>query len=387
MKKLKAVLAVLTAGMMMLTLSAVPASAEAAAKPVLQFNDDGKFTVMQIADMQDMTIPVRAMLVLMERAFAEIKPDLVVFSGDNISQPVGFLATASLEQALAPVAAAGIPYAYTFGNHDAEDNYSKDKHHAVYMNNGICMTYNADPAINGFGNCNLPILSSDGLDTAFNFWIIDSGMYHDDGGYDIVHPDQIEWYKNASDKLTADAGHKVPSIAFQHIIVPEIFDYLKQAPGKEDGTKFHDGHNAYFYNEFIDTAVLAPGAALNEFPCPPNFNTGELAAMAAQGDVLAIATGHDHVNSFILTTNEGIDLIQTPGISYTSYGDDSVRGFRTITIDESDTSTYDTETYLYSDFLSADEIKTLSKRSFMDILNSIIFTIKSMFLNSIFFAK
>jgi hypothetical protein len=54
----------------------------------------------------------------------------------------------------------------------------------------------------------------------------------DDGGgeYDWVRKDQIDWYAAASQALEAQAGAKVPSLAFQHIIVPEIYDIYPALP-------------------------------------------------------------------------------------------------------------------------------------------------------------
>ena len=55
-------------------------------------------------------------------------------------------------------------------------------------------------------------------------------------------------------------------------------------------------------------------------------------ALVNQGDVVAMFFGHDHVNSFIVE-HEGIDLVNTPGAGFGSYGDDG-RGVRIIDIKE-----------------------------------------------------
>ena len=78
--------------------------------------------------------------------------------------------------------------------------------------------------------------------------------------------------------------------------------------------------------------------------------------MAERGDVLAITSGHDHVNKFTVNMENGIDIIQTPGMSYQSYGADNVRGFRVFTLDENDPWAYETETYTYFDFMTQEEI-------------------------------
>lgn len=353
-KKLLAVALALT----LVLLVGLPVYAEGEGdRTELKFHEDGEFRIIQFADTQDDAFPSRAMLKLMERACEELKPDLVVFSGDNVSQAVAVLNRAGIRQLIAPLAKLGIPYAYTFGNHDAEHDVPKKQQHKYYMENGNCLTYNADDSLHGFGNCNLPILSSDGTDIAFNLWMIDSNMYHEDGGYDIVYPDQVEWYKNTSIALEEQAGHKVPSLAFQHIVPPEIFDYLEPAvEGATAPTKYHAGRDETYLLQFKADASVNEGAMLQEFPCPTNFNTNEVGVMAERGDVLGIAYGHDHVNSYIVNMENGIDLIQTPGITYQSYGNDNVRGFRMFTLNEDNPWSYETQTYRYFDFMSESEI-------------------------------
>ena len=61
--------------------------------------------------------------------------------------------------------------------------------------------------------------------------MFDSGNYVSDEngkrlGYDCVREDQIEWYKSRSKQLEKAAGEKVPSMAFQHIVVKEIYDVI-----------------------------------------------------------------------------------------------------------------------------------------------------------------
>ncbi|HOO25670.1 MAG TPA: metallophosphoesterase family protein [Clostridiales bacterium] len=355
MKKILSTLLALT----LLALSLVPAfGVSAAQEPVqLKFNEDGKFKIVVFSDTQDDAFPNRAMLVMIERALREVRPDLVIFNGDNVSQDVTFLNRAAIRQLIEPVKRLGIPYSYVYGNHDAERNVPKDVQLKHYKENGKCLTYNADSSIHGYGNCNHTILSSDGSDIAFNIWMIDSNMYHELGGYDIVYPDQVQWYKRTSEALERQAGHKVPSLAFQHIIAPEIFDYLEPAPAGTDlPTKYHAGRDGRFLLQFRADAPVEPGYLLQEFPCPPNYNTDEVEVMAERGDVLGIISGHDHTNIFTVHMENGIDLIQTPGMSYQSYGADNARGFRVFTLDENNPWEYETETFTYYDLMTQDEI-------------------------------
>ncbi|MCL2512849.1 MAG: metallophosphoesterase family protein [Oscillospiraceae bacterium] len=318
----------------------------------LFFNDDGKFTVVQFADCQDTAFVRKAMVDFIGKALDDIKPDLVVFTGDNVVQFGKMLNDIAIDQIVAPLRERGIPFAYTFGNHDAENGNKKENMHKAYLKYGNCLTYNADPSLTGYGNCCLPIFDADG-EMRFNLWLFDSNMYDiKNGGYDYVHEDQIDWYKNTAAALAEENGGIVPALAFQHIPVPEIYEAVAL---KEEGTSL----STKTYNG-IDYMLKLRGSLpgyLGEWPCPSNTNSGQLAAAVETGDIIGFVFGHDHVNDFIVNVS-GIDLIQSPGITYNSYGDDAVRGFRVIAVDED--GSYETYTKKYTDYYGDSELKTLS---------------------------
>ena len=83
-KKIKALLAVVLCAAMLLA-AASPAFAAVDDNGVLRFNKDGKLKIMQISDTQDIDIPREAMIMFMEKALDAEKPDLVVFTGDQIA--------------------------------------------------------------------------------------------------------------------------------------------------------------------------------------------------------------------------------------------------------------------------------------------------------------
>lgn len=300
----------------------------------LQFNSDGKFKILIFADCQDDASPKSEMISFMNDMLDYTKPDLVVFTGDNVYVSTKSSFDKGAKAIIDPLISRGIPYAYTFGNHDDQLGVSKEYQHSVYMSLGTCLTYDANPSMTGFGTCNLPIKSSDGTDTAFNLWMIDSNTY-DGSNYDNVHQDQLDWITSTNAALTASVGHPVNSLAFQHIIVPEAYDLLVENP---NGSKTYNG------KKYEQTLNEKAKGYLGEFPCPPAVNSGELDTLAQMGGVLGIVTGHDHSNSFIGTV-KGVDLIQTAGMSFQSYGDSNVRGCRLITLDESDTTKYESRTF------------------------------------------
>ena len=47
-------------------------------------NSSGKLRIMQVSDPQDMKYVRKAMVDMLDKAYDKLKPDLVVFTGDNI---------------------------------------------------------------------------------------------------------------------------------------------------------------------------------------------------------------------------------------------------------------------------------------------------------------
>ncbi|MDR3312922.1 MAG: metallophosphoesterase [Oscillospiraceae bacterium] len=367
---------------LMVLLATTAFAGSAAEDQKLRFGADGKFTILQIADTQDILFPRPAMVTFIERALDTVQPDLVIFTGDN-SEDVSFVtgtANITLEWILRPTAERGIPFTFVFGNHDAFLPAGKDWLFGIYQSYPNCLASDPAPETYGTGNHNLPIYASTGDDVTFNLWMLDSNAYAFDvqsilgawnglgaAGdfdlsnlavtvlnmfdvpYDYVHEVQLAWFTKTNDALTARVGHKVPSLVFQHIIVPEVTELL--LPATEEDTRI----NTYYGKDYA--LALDPAKAtgvLGEFPSPPTHNGGEFDVLKASGSVLGIVTGHDHVNNFIGTV-DGIDLIQTGGISLTSYGSDDVRGVRVITLDETNPEAYETYNILYTDVFGESE--------------------------------
>ena len=349
-KKIKALLAAVLCAAMLVA-AASPAFAAVDNNDVLRFNKDGKFKIMQISDTQDIDIPREATIMFMEKALDAEKPDLVVFTGDQLAG--GKIDTAEgvyagIKAILQPVVDRGIPFTVVFGNHDNDDGcpVSRDEQFAYYQTFPGCLAYDAVPEMYGTGTHNLPIYASEGSETKFNLWMIDSNDYDRvNGGYDYVHQDQIDWYEKTSKALEEKEGHLVPSIAFQHIIVPEVAELLVDSPfsGENAISKVINGENKLL--------MLKPGKAsgiLLEFPCPSNTNSGQFASWKERGDVIAASFGHDHINTFIGNV-DGIDLVMCPGVTFQSYGRYITRAVRIFELDENDPWSYNTHLYKFTD--------------------------------------
>ena len=342
-------------------------SASALTKPEqahLSFNEDGKFRILNFSDSQDGAVLSVFTKAFMKKTINTFKPDLIVLTGDNIAgyqTKIRFRSEKAIRQYMDIFEETGVPVAIVFGNHDDEEtNMSKEEQMAVYESYSNNISFNEGEEIDGVGTYNVPIYSSKDPDkVAFNLWMIDSGTYdYVNGGYDHVKQSQLDWYVQTSERLERENGGKVPSIAFQHIIVPEIYDALKEVP---EGTPGAIGARGTYY-ALPDNA--APGGIIGEGPCPGTINSGEFETFRRQGDVLAIVSGHDHVNSFRLNY-KGIDLINTPTCGFGSYGSTLSRGVRVIDIDENDPEGFETEVCLFEDFMKEDVLIYISYRIYL----------------------
>lgn len=352
MNRTKKILAVILSALMLFGVMSLVVSAQEKDN-TLRFGYDGKFTILQFADIQDgyplMTITKK----LIQDTLAKVQPDLVVLTGDNISggsTNTKVITRAAINEFMSIFEKAGVPTAAVFGNHDDESEFAdKDFQMSVYESYDCFVGYNEGDSIPGVGTYNIPVVSSDGTRIAFNIWMTDSGTYNtenDLGGYACTTKEQIAWYVEKSNELKAlNGGNPVPSINFQHIIVPEIFDALAEC---EAGTPESISRG----DKYLTLPEGVEGH-LHESPCPPNYSNGQFAAFKQQGDVLATVSGHDHVNSFVVPY-EGIDIVNTPGVGFSSYNDETV-GSRVFVIDENDPENYETYVEGYFDVYGDDE--------------------------------
>lgn len=318
----------------------------------LKFDGNGNFRILIIADPQDTLNPRQEAIDLMNAALDETKPDLVVFTGDNIHGPDWKIVRSkrrtakAIQQIMEPVVSRNLPYCVVFGNHDDEGKISKEYQMELYQSLGNCLSVKGED-IKGCGNYNLTIKNSAGDKDIFNLWFMDSGSYNTDkkidSFYDFVGTDQIEWYEKKSNELKEqNGGEPLPSFLFQHIAVPEIFELLTEVP---EGTENAVEKNGKYYilNEEITKGKMG------EAPCPPDYNNGQFESWKKQGDIVAAFFGHDHVNDFSGTV-DGIDMVYTPGTGFYIYGNGLEHGVRLVDIKEDDLS-YTTDLLYYKDLV------------------------------------
>ena len=333
----------------------------------LRFNEDGKFKILQISDLQDNVVYKNMAKDFMIELLEREKPDIVVLTGDNIgndSSQTPDLMYLAFDEFMSIFEERGVKVASVFGNHDNEGNaYDKDKQIELYKRYS-CYVGDDVPELSGSGNYRLPVLSSKDDTTAFNLWFFDSGTYNDEndlGGYGCVHKDQIEWYVNEEKAQTKENGGKpVPSMAFQHIIIPEVYEVLEKVENPED-EKYKDKFVAEFLKEYyvFPDEYTDEDTFFSETACPPNYSNGQADAMIENGNVLGIVSGHDHKNSFVIPYKT-LDIIQSPAAGFGAYGDEN-RGARIITLDENDLSDYETDVIFYRDIFDMTDEKVYNR--------------------------
>lgn len=372
----------------------------------LRFGEDGEFTILQIADLQDGLLFRELTANFIKDLLDITEPDLVVLTGDNIapdSCPTAGITALTIDTYMSIFEERGVKVALVYGNHDYDRNVlNKDQQQKIYEQYS-CFVGRDVPELSGTGTYNLPILASNSDETAFNLWFFDSQEKNKEnnlGGYGCVQKDQIQWYVDTEKALTAEnGGVPVPSMAFQHIIVPEIYDALhliaytekdEAVPGpyveknfvddikngindvkntitglfdKNEEPETQQPEKTYLddpknYDEnfiiekdgniyTIPTQCINEDTFIGENPAPPVYSNGQADALADTGKVLGIVSGHDHVNSFVVPYR-GMDIIQSPTTSFGSYGDMN-RGARVITLNEADLSTYETDVIFFRD--------------------------------------
>ncbi len=338
----------------------------------LKFNSDGKFTILQVSDAQDMHIPRRGMFKMLNKIYDKVNPDLIVLTGDNIlgnhinDAPIGNRQNVKTKKGtlkrmrkalgylLNPIEKKEIPFAFIYGNHDDKNCVTKNEQAAIYGEYNYCVKYNLDNPEVDCDTYNIPVYSSDSEKIAYNIWMIDSAGADDDGnnGFEYVKPEAIEWYKNKSRTLEDENGEPVMSLMFQHIPVPQTKDLFIECDEKDSAAvKARDGK---FYK--LDPE-RASGFAF-EYAETTSEDFGQLDAIRERGDVCALVFGHDHLNCFT-SEIEGVNIVQTPGASFRCYGNMVSRGVRVFEIDEKDTSVFSTYTISYFDLYGKNFISVL----------------------------
>ena len=311
----------------------------------LQFRQDGTFKILQLADIQHDAAISDNTKKFINALIIKNRPDLIVLTGDQVSRfPIlgSGSPTTTINSIMTIFNHYGIPVAAVYGNHDGSVS-SKSSQLSTYQSwSSVNLMVGTDPeyTASGYsigserlGNYNIPIKRSNGTPYGYNLWFFDTGGT-ETGNYEGATQSAVNWYKWKSNQLKARNNNQlVPSIVFQHIMVPDI-----------GSASIPNNRNNNPPPAELNYASKAPpaGASISNFISPTQF-----AQMKTQGDVKAIFVGHDHENNFRYN-KDGIDLVSTGGVTDQGASAGSYQGTyrcgRTITLYEDNPNYIKTET-------------------------------------------
>lgn len=332
------------------------AHAEESPQTRLRFGADGTFTVLILADLQETQFTTDLVISGATQVIRDYPADLIVLLGDQLegSSPVLRLGNgaknteATLRTLLSPIAESGIPFVVVFGNHDYEAPLSIKEQVKIYESYDNCIAVSYGKNSTSDGAFVLPVYAEEDGQNRMALYFFDSGSYLANGDYDTVSAEQVTWYSEISAAFRVENdGQALPSVAFCHIPVAEVYDLFTQVPKGTKGALKGVGVGKGMY--FLpDEEALFTGE-VNEPPCASSANHGLFDAYLANGDVFLTVNGHDHINSFIGSV-QGIDIANAPGSTYTSYGSEDIRGVRLFRFTEYNVRDYETLHVRYSDY-------------------------------------
>ena len=276
----------------------------------LEYNDDGSFRVMTISDTH-MNVEadedeVQGISNRIKTLVDRVEPNLIIFTGDNtINSYTTECLRKNIDALVGYIEQKQIPWCHVYGNHDHESALSNENQQPVWEGYEYCVSKDV-PSLSGTGNYVLGVYNKDGSLGSL-IWCLDSGAYNN-GGYDYIKQDQIDWYKKTSHEINNHCGGKIiKGIMAFHI--PLIENRI-----------------ANEYKDFNQIVYEYTGN-VNEKICCSETDTNLLETIFELQNVKAIVTGHDHVNDYMFNY-QGVKLCSSPNVSKLTYFDENIQGCR-----------------------------------------------------------
>ncbi len=255
----------------------------------------------------------------------------MVVTGD-LCFPLGIMSlsfnnSAPVNQFAAFMRNIGVPWAFTYGNHDTEGlSFNEAELNELYKSLSYKTSRNllypyVQPAITGRNNQLIELRNADG---SFNtaLFLIDSNAYTGAGinDYDYIHDDQVDWYAGEVGRLEERENRTVPSMAFFHIPLQEYRTAYELYLKGSDEVKYYFGEN---------------GEKMMDKICCSDYPSKLFDTIVELKSTQAVFCGHDHYNNMSLeykgvrlTYGMSIDYLAMPGIE----DDTAQRGGELITI-------------------------------------------------------
>lgn len=260
----------------LMTVSILSFSTGKTSKPVLKFNPDGKFKIVQFTDVHFKYDSYRSdsAMVIVKKVVTGEKPDLVIFTGDVVCSEDTRKAWLSFSETMTGLKT---PWAIVLGNHDIEGDLTGIQIMETIVKMPYCITENGPKDIAGNGNYVLKIQSSKSSKTEALLYCLDSHSSFKPqtnlGTYEWIAFSQVDWYREQSRSFTKrNGGIPLPALAFFHIPLPE-------------------------YKEVVGKSTTV-GSQI-ETVCSPEMNSGLYTAILEKKDVMGVFAGHDHNDNFI----------------------------------------------------------------------------------------
>ena len=298
---------------------------------------DGEFKILHLTDIHlgGSLYSYRKDIKALQACYAEIsctRPDLVVVTGD-LCFPLGIMSlslnnSAPVYQFAAFMRNTGVPWAFTYGNHDTESLASMGREDlgAVYRSlsyktSGNLLYPYTQPAVTGRNNQLIEVRNPDGSLCSALF-LLDSNAYTGEGinVYDYIHDDQVDWYAGEVRRLQAEAGRNVNSLVFFHIPLQQYRTAYELFEAGSSEVTYYFGRND---EKLIDKV------------CCSDYPSRLFDEMLALGSTTGVFCGHDHYNNMSLgyqgirlTYGMSIDYLAMPGIE----SDTAQRGAELITL-------------------------------------------------------
>jgi len=308
--------------------------------------DGGDFKILQLTDIHlggsiFSSVKDSKALYSIYQLLNYAKPDFVIVTGD-LTFPVGLFSLSINNHTPVMEFASfmrnlGIPWAFTYGNHDTESmaTYSKEDLDKLFQMLSYKTSKNLlypyiQPNITGRNNQLIEIRNRDGsLNQAL--FLIDSNAYTGEGfnQYDYIHDDQVEWYESQVLRLQNEEKKSISSMMFFHIPLHQYQEAYQLYQQGSNDVIYHFGEN------------LEDGVGK---VCASNYPSKIFDTALELGSTKAFFCGHDHYNNISLeykgirlTYGMSIDYLAMPGIQNSM----NQRGATLITIYEN--SEYDIE--------------------------------------------
>ncbi len=295
----------------------LPITYEADGTYIITNEDNTDFKILQLTDIhlggKYATLSLdEAALYSTYTVIERSRPDLIIITGDLVYPiPVQSFTNDNATpfyQICEFMNRVGIPWAFVYGNHETEliaTHTSEQLNNILrgysYAQGKGCLLYaDVQPDIYGRSNQLIEIRNADGsLNQAL--FLLDSNDYATStlNDYDCIHPDQVEWYRDSVEKLSAREKKKISSMLFFHIPLPEYRDAYEALQRGSTDAEYLFGENR-------------EGVSCSD------HDNGLFNAVLELGSTKAIFVGHDHLND-LGVRYKGVDLIYGKSIDYLAY--------------------------------------------------------------------